>query len=285
MKNFPTKKRTALILTLLATVTLITLSLSSLKTNFLSKASPGDFPKNIKISNITDDSITVSYSTDGKVIGNIIFGTEKNNLDYLSLDDRDQLSQISNAYKIHSITLRGLEPNTEYYFSINSGSNNYLNNADLFKVKTGSIITGIPPNQIPAVGSIIQENNTTPPEGIVYLKINNSQLVSSLIKNGMYIIPLNNLRNIQLNEYFTIAQNTDINIEAFSADQGGKSITKPNSLSPVKDLPLGENYNPGNSEFNPTLMKKITNSPESPKSSEESIIDSLNLFNFFKSTQ
>ncbi len=237
------KKYSFVIFALLSLGLFLTIFLVNNRTNFFSKASTGDFPKNIQISNITDDSVTISYQTDGKVIGNIIFGIDPDNLDFISIDDRDQLNQISNTYNFHHITLRGLEPNTKYFFSINSGTNNYLNENNFFEFQTGSLITKEPPSQIPAVGNVLLQNGTSPSEGIIYLKTNNSQLTSTLIKNGKYIIPLNSLRDLNFDNYLTINPSDDILIEAFANQEGNLFATKSNGLSPVKDVILHDNYN------------------------------------------
>ena len=53
------------------------------------RASPTTNPQNVRISNITDNSFTVSYNTDAQVIGSINYGKNLN-LGQTALDDRDQ---------------------------------------------------------------------------------------------------------------------------------------------------------------------------------------------------
>src|SRR5689334_14323360 len=78
---------------------------------FQSGATANEDPKNVEITNITDTSFTVSYTTDAKVLGTVTSGLNPNNLDTITLDDRDQLSQTVNSYNVHSITLNELKSN------------------------------------------------------------------------------------------------------------------------------------------------------------------------------
>lgn len=135
------KKITLLLAPLLLFILLITLFLSSNRTNFSFRASESDYPNNLRLTNITDDSVTINYSTSGKVNGSVIFGKSKDNLDSFSLDDRDQLDQSPKEYRSHFITLRGLEPNTKYFFSIISGKNTYLNGGSYLQLIQGLQLT------------------------------------------------------------------------------------------------------------------------------------------------
>ncbi|HEX7041877.1 MAG TPA: fibronectin type III domain-containing protein, partial [Patescibacteria group bacterium] len=158
---------------------------------YLGGAAPSDNPKNVRISNISDSSLTVSYNTDAAVIGTVSIGKDKNSLETI-LDERDQKSGTPQQYKLHSITIQNLSPNTQYVFSITSGATTYLNNNSFFTTKTAPTLSTSPTSQPPLTGSIVSPDGTAPQEALVYLTTNKGQLLSTLTKpSGIYTIPLN----------------------------------------------------------------------------------------------
>ncbi len=244
MKNLWTKKIPTLIGLLLISVgTILTTFLVRGDTIFQIRAGPGEDPKNIKITNVSDSAFTVTYLTDDKVIGTVNHGIDPNNLDGISLDDRDQLSQQINKYNSHSITVRNLDPNTKYYYSINSGSKKYQDTGFKFEVTTHGEISENPSSQIPVSGRVVLPDGTGPNDGIVYVKIKDAETISSLLKErGSYTVPLNALRKLDLDEYLEINENTIINIDIFSGGLYSSVSVTPNEINPVPLVTLSGNY-------------------------------------------
>jgi len=228
---------------IIAIGTIFTTYLVKGDTLFEIKAGPNQEPKNIKIANISDDSFTVSYITDDNFSGTLNFGTAPDQLNILVLDDRDQLTQTINSRSSHSLTVRELEPNTSYFFSITSGDKKYFDNGSAYTVQTGSSINNNPSSQIPIAGRVIMPDGSVPNDGIVYVKISGAQDVSTVLKSdGTYTIPLNNLRNSSLNDYFPLSENTIITIEVFSANLVSKIEITPDQINPVPTISLSGNY-------------------------------------------
>src|SRR5579864_6175140 len=98
-------------------------------------ATPSDIPTDIRITNISDTSFTVTYTTQASVIGSVLFGKDKS-LGQTALDERDQKSGTLTEHTVHSIVLQNLEPNTSYFFSIRSGTSIYLNNGLPYQTTT-----------------------------------------------------------------------------------------------------------------------------------------------------
>ena len=105
-----------------------------------SKAGPSEIAQNIRISNVTDRSFTISFTTEALVIGSINFGKDKN-LGQTALDDRDGQGVLK-EHKIHYITVKNLDSSSDYYFSITSGSKEFLQKAEPFIVKTAPASSG-----------------------------------------------------------------------------------------------------------------------------------------------
>src|ERR1035437_3866186 len=200
---------------------------------FKSNASLTDQPQNVRITNITDGSFSVSYETESKVIGSLNYG-EDQKLGKSSLDDRDQQTGNLTSYNIHNITVRNLSPQKKYFFSINSGQEAYINSDQPFEVTSGLNISASPPSQDPISGKILLSDGTTPKEAIVYVTADNSQVISTLAKpDGSYILPLNSLRTNDLSSYYTFSGNVNVMMLVF-----GDSLTSNVLLSLEQTRPI-----------------------------------------------
>lgn len=171
-------------------------------TELRSKASMGETPKNVQISNITDTSFTVSYVTSERAGGGISYGRDKQ-FGQVGLDERDQQIGKSSARWIHYVTISQLDPGTKYYFAIQSGTKVFLNNNQPYEVTTASTsnaasLSTTSPNQEKVVaGSVYLPDGSIPMEGIVYISTASmaaSQLLSGLLKpGGSYNIPISSI--------------------------------------------------------------------------------------------
>lgn len=177
-------------------------------TEFRSKASEGEAPGSVQISNIADTSFTVSYTTQDQVIGIINYGRDKK-FGQVALDDRDKKTSKSSARQVHYITVSHLDPDTKYYFTIQSGSIEFLNNNQPYEITTGIHLSQNIPDQAPINGSVHLQDGITSMDGIVYLSTSASQLLSALLKNdGTYLLPVNSLRTTDLKNYTVLKDNT-----------------------------------------------------------------------------
>lgn len=207
------------------------------------KATAGQEPKNVGITNISDVAFTVSYVTDDSVVGTLSYGTDPGVLDKLILDDRDQLSQSVNRYKVHSITVKDLKPKTTYYFQINSADQTYLDNDSYYNIQTGSTISEMPSDQNPISGKVIGPDGLAPSDGLVFVSISQAQKLSTYLKSdGTYTIPLNTLRNESLNDYLELFENSIINIEVISEDLFSSVSISAKEISPVPLITLSNSY-------------------------------------------
>lgn len=241
--NFFNRKIPALLGLLIITIGLVfIIFLVESGTIFEIGAGPGEDPKNIQITNISDISFTLSYATDGKVIGTLKYGADQENLDIIVLDDRDQLSQSINKYKSHSITVKNLNPKTTYYFSITSGSKEFLNDGKPWEIQTGEVIEEAPTLQKPLSGRVITSSGQIPEEGLVFVTISGAGKLSNLLReDGTYVVPINNLRNESLNNSFKIENNMQINIEVISGNLSSSLTISPDQISPIPIITISSN--------------------------------------------
>jgi len=213
-----------------------------------SNAGPSQQPQEVRITNITDTSFSVSYTTDDQIIGSINYGKDKN-LGQTGLDDRDQQTGKYNSYKIHNITARNLKPATKYYFTITSAQQVYLNSGNEFEVTTGLPLSGTPPQQNPIAGKIILPNGNPPQEAIIYVTTNGSQVISAIVKSdGSFILPLNSLRTGDLSSYYNLAANAPVQILALGDGLKSEIFLSQANMSPVPTITLSKTYDFRNGE-------------------------------------
>jgi hypothetical protein len=272
MKNIWSRKIPTLLGLITITIgTIITTYLVKGETVFRINAGPGQTPKNVEITNISDSSFTVTYLTDDKVLGTILYGSSPSTLENVVLDDRDQLTQSVSKYTAHSITVNNLEPETKYYFSINSGDENFKNDGIPFEINTGTTINSEPTDQIPVSGKAILPDGSPPAEGLAFALLNGSQKLSAIVKSdGNYTIPLNTLRTEDLNDYLKIEKDDVLTISVYSADMSSDIDVNLSQISPVPVITLSKNYD-FTSESTPTTKKTSNSKPSFPDFSSASV--------------
>lgn len=210
---------------------------------FLPKASPETTPKNVKITNITDNTFTVSFITDTAVPGYVKYGTETNKLSSQTSDDRDQLSGSVGQFTTHHVTLRSLSPSTTYYFAIGTASREiYTDNGKPYQVATAPKI-GAAPEAFTAYGSVVTKASTPASDSIVYVSLDGASPLSTLVKSsGSWAIPLSTARTKNLSSYAQTTPDTQIDIfvqgkDATSVSTGKVTVAK---TQPVPTITLGQ---------------------------------------------
>ncbi len=188
------------------------------QTNLFSKAGISDIPKEVKISNISDNSFTVSWVTEEAVPGFVVFG-QGESLDKTSLDDRDSGGR--NSRLTHHVTLKDLTPATVYSFKIGSGTDVYDNQGKLYTQTTAPVVFDAPPLPEPLLGKVETADGKVPAEALVYVNMERSTVLSSFIReDGNFLLTLNNARIADLSSYVTLADSKKINLTAQAGAAG-----------------------------------------------------------------
>ena len=177
---------------------------------YIGKAAPDTQPQNFSITNITDSSFTVIFTTSGPVDSVIAMSDAKTGSSII-FDDRDKQAGAHNKYYSHHITVPNLSPNTSYIFKLIVDGKDYLSSA--YAVKTGSPITSSPPTQNPIFGKVLLPDGTTGTDAIVIAHTNTSQSISAITDSkGEFIIPTNSMRDVQGSSYVVLQNNSQITI-------------------------------------------------------------------------
>lgn len=220
----------------------ITLVLSGNALVFISRATVDSEPQNVQISNLSDTSFTISFTTNAPAIGTLIYGTDISTPN-IALDDRDQTASGSAQYQVHFITIKNLTPATQYYYVIVSGDQKLENNGQPFSITTESTLTGSTPTQQTLSGSVAQSDGSVPSEGIIYVTTNNSQQLAGLINpDGTYSIPLGGMRDSTGSNAASLTPDTVLQLQAQSPTQSSTVKLLDSEAGNVPKIVLPQNY-------------------------------------------
>ncbi len=231
---------------------------------FFLKADSSSVVKEVKISNVADNSFSVSWITDQPVSGAVAYNDGKG-FSRPVLDDRAQSASLEDKFYTHHITIRFLKPKSTYSFKIISGSQEF--NDPSYKVTTAAILASPGAVSSPVYGTILKSDQTPVGGALIYLTINNSALMSTYSKSsGNWLVALNTARTSDLESFVTFKPKGDVeNIFV----QGGKdgvaqAKTVTGNDAPVPSITLGKNF-----DFT-TVSKEISpNSTGSATSSSQ----------------
>lgn len=199
-------------------------------------ASPEEAPKDVRISNITDSSFTASWTTDKETLGFVKWGKNLTSLDKVENDT------ISQKGYTHSSTIRSLNPQTEYYFKINSSSTDYDNQGTAWKIRTGSQLTE-PTKNIIISGSVLNQNGTPAINALINFSVGGGSLLSTVTsKSGSYLMPISQTRSKNLDSYISIDESSSLIEISVNAGLDGVSTAQVYSQSakPAPAIILGE---------------------------------------------
>lgn len=227
--------------------------------NWFFRAGPGEVPKQVKITNITETGFAVSWITDSQTSGLIKYGLSNSDISFSAADDRDQLSGKTGNFFAHHVSLKNLKAATVYYFKIMSGENDFDNNSQPYQVTTAPAISvPLPPNDI-TYGTIVGQDGS-PAEGtIVYLVLANANTLSALTKSsGSWVIPLSIARSSDLSSY--VSYDRDASVEEIfvqGANLGtATAVATTKYDSPLPNIALGQSY-----DFRKGGQEKATPTP------------------------
>lgn len=211
---------------------------------FAPRATAETTPRLVRITNVTDSSFTISFLTQDSTPGFVRYGTEANRLNSQSSDDRDQLTGTIGQYQTHHITVRGLNPNTEYFYELGTGSGATFNNdGSPFTIRTTQR-SGAPAAAKTAYGSVNLPSGNPADGAIVYISIPGVGEMSSLVKaTGSWAIPLSNARLADGSGFATISDEDTMSILIQGNQESLQSqfAIQVAQTQPVAEITLGQN--------------------------------------------
>lgn len=207
---------------------------------FISEASLSEIPENIRITNITDSSFTVSYKTADEVLGAISYGQD-DKMENTAIDDEDKTTNVK-PRAIHTITINNLSPTTNYLFSIISKETTFLDKNKPFRVTTGPVIGKPPSKTLQMRGKIVFPDNV-PKDVIVYVAGKDMQMLSAKIKtDGVYSLLLSNARTQDLGSLATFSPNTILTMLIVGNTMQSQVTLFANQIDPVPTIIFSKTY-------------------------------------------
>ncbi len=172
--------------------------------------------QNVRISNISSSSVVISWVADEKCIGTVHYGNTSDNLDLTETDS----AQRENC--VITVEIKGLTPNTTYYFEIMSGDVLDNNNGMYYTFKTTEIAEGISMPSSVLYGQILLDNGENADGTMVYVTVEhdnvNSTPLSCMVFEGYWVIELSDLKH----ENGTGFTECEINDTLYIGIEGGK---------------------------------------------------------------
>ncbi len=210
-------------------------------TFFKSNAITIEDPQNITITNMSDTSFSLSYTTETSITATVSFGKDTS-LGFTEIEDMDKEKGTISPRIIHATTLKNLTPNTKYYFVINSGQTTFLNNNAPFEVITGPSISAFA-TQTPISGKVILPNVSIPTTTIAYLTIKGAQTLSTLVKkDGSFIFQLDFLRSEDLSSFFSLDKDSNIKIAFVNDFFASRVLSSYSKTNPLPTITLPNDY-------------------------------------------
>lgn len=212
----------------------VLLVLQNQPTSILTRAGADEIPKNIEVTNLDDESVTVSWQTTAKVPGFITFGTNSPD-EQTVLDDRD--TSTPQPRNTHHVTLKKLTPQITYKYKIFSGKIPL----EIKEVTTTSSVSNIN-NQSPIISSALQ-GSTPVIDGIAYLSISGAKTLSAPVKDyGNFIIPISKMRSETDQSIFTPEKDMIAKITVIADSGQATALFKiSNDSKPIGPLKIGQN--------------------------------------------
>lgn len=244
MKNTFWDKRIPTLLSLILIVIsiVITSFLVRRETSIVSRADITQTPQNVKITNISDKSFTISYITEVANIGSVNFGVDAN-LGQAGLDDKDQETGLIRPRRIHSFTLKNLKPKTTYFFAIVSGKNTFLENDVPYKATTAPTPQITLQDQPVIQGKVILPTSIAPEEALIYVNTEKAQEISALSQsNGQYLLPLTSLLLKDLSYPVVLGEDDVVKITITDGKQNSNILLLAKQISDIPVVTLSKDY-------------------------------------------
>lgn len=202
-----------------------------------SKASPSVEPKNVTLVNLSATHASIYWQTQAPTSGFVQLGTSPLSTQTFR-DERDL--QAPQNHQLHFVTLTDLQPETVYYYKINSGILTYPDQ-DTLNFKTLPRNTSL--DVQPLIGTVVDQYNKPVTEAIITLQIPNAQKLAAITKiGGSFVLPLNEIYPLSPQTEVLLNPQLKAEMTIFSSENQSKITLNPFSTSLISPpLIVGEN--------------------------------------------
>lgn len=190
-------------------------------------------PQQVRITNVTANSFTVSWVTRQETEGLLKYGSGKT-LDNVAKQD----SQISSPSFVHSVQVGELKSETTYNFQVGTGSGTF----GKYSVNTSKIIKDGEADII--FGTVVDTEKRAVPRALVYINMQGVQPLSAITdEKGAWTVNLGRALSTDLSRGASYDKNTSV-VEVFV--QTGKAYGSARGVvvasRPLPQLTIGKSY-------------------------------------------
>lgn len=203
---------------------------------FKSKAGGNCDPVNLQITNITNNSVNISFTTTAECLASLTINN-RTITDFRFIDQKQDIS----SSKIHYFEPLSLNEDKDYTFSIISGGKNF--NSSEYQLRTAQSPNNQAISANIAWGRIYNPDKSPAKEAIIYLNIPGALPLSAITtSSGNWNIPLSASFNESKTNWFNPATNIEETIFVISPNYPATQIvSNTSSNNPAPDIILGQN--------------------------------------------
>jgi hypothetical protein len=216
-------------------------------------------PNDIKVSNFSDNSLTISFFTDSPTLGSVQWGTTPNLGNTTTEEDLT-------LKKSHYIVINDLEPGTTYYYKIGSGEAVFDNAGIPWQTQTLETIDSVPNSGVIS-GTVVDSAGSGVANAIVYVDSEGITTLSAQTQeSGSFIIPLT-----------LVDLDPEAVLQVFVQTESGETSSAQvlaSSTNPIPQMVLGQTHDFRNIEVSPDtgLPKSSIDVPDENIELESKII-------------
>lgn len=219
-------------------------------------ASPDIAPQDIRVSNITEGSFTLSWTTDKETVGAVLWGENQST-------SQVALPPTTDPSTIHWVTVENLTAGKTYYYKIKSDNQEFDNSGIAWNQKTATEQAG--GSQVLS-GSVVTASGQPASNVVVYISAGGIDPVSALTSSaGNWVIPVpgNNLSQT--------SPLLEILVQA-GANGSASARIFPGAANPTPTITLGQTHDFRNQPVNQdtTLPQASLELPENTEATPSS---------------
>ncbi|MDO8452345.1 MAG: fibronectin type III domain-containing protein [bacterium] len=194
-------------------------------------------PQEVRITNVSSTTFTISWTTKIASFGFLAYGEGKT-LNYTA----SQNKLIGPLSLVHSVDVDDLKPDTTYYFKVGVNKDTYGNKTGDYSVKTSKKFVGREADVV--FGTVADGGGKGVTGGIVYLTIPGVQQLSAVTDSkGAWVINLGNALGSSLSSparYDGEKATLDIYVQAGKGFASARAVTQ--SAKPLPPIVLGKTH-------------------------------------------
>lgn len=193
--------------------------------------------KDIRVANISDASVTVSWTTDKETSGYLIWGSSQDNVSKVENEDANGQKSLN-----HSVNLSGLSPGTKYFYKINSDGTTFDNSGIPWQTTTGPSLSASKASYLIS-GNVINATGLSEKRALVYIDIAGYLMVTTTSDTGNFVFQIGVARTNDLQNYAEIdPAQTLIQLSVQARSGVASAQIYPRSGNPTPVIIIGQTY-------------------------------------------